>query len=146
MEKHAVIFEKGNFMVRKIHYESGKHVWVPPPVAANGALEQLRFAQSKRVISTHMFNVPRLFHTLFRSQLHKEADATLLFHANVSFCTDTTCEPQIIALSFPYARCYLWKTKGTPKLFAVAREMQKVWKEKDMNGSIILRNFFPEMG
>ena len=110
-------------MPRKVCYESGTHVWVPPPDSTNVALEQLKFAKSKRIMSTHMFIVPRLFHTLLWRQLHKEADITLLVPTNVSFWLETMCEPLTIAFSFPYARHAPCKPKGTPKLFVVARQM-----------------------
>ena len=83
VEGHDVAFDKGNVMPRKMHYESGTCVWVLPPSETDIALEHLRFAKSKRVMSTHTFIVPRLFHALFRRQLHKEADMILLDPANV---------------------------------------------------------------
>ena len=128
-----------------MHYEKGTFVWMPPPAAADVALEQLRFARSKRTASTHIFIVPRLFLTLFRRQMYKEADMILFVPPNLSFWPACMFEPLIIAFSFPYTRCYPWRTKRTPKLLAVARGLQEVWKKEDMDGSNILRNFLLEM-
>ena len=64
MEGYDVIFEALSSMLRKFYYESASCACVPRPADDNVALEPLRLAKSKRVMSTHVFVVPKLFCTL----------------------------------------------------------------------------------
>ena len=59
VEGNDVRFEAGSSIDRKIYYESGSYMWVPPPPTANVSLEKLRFAKSKKVMSAHLFIVSR---------------------------------------------------------------------------------------
>ena len=54
-------------------------------------------------------------------------------------------EPLIIAFAFPYLRCKLWSIRETPKLFAMVRKMQALWKAKEVDGSDNLRKFLLEI-
>ena len=60
-------------------------MWVPSPAVDNVALDQLMFAKSKRVMSTHLFIVQMLFCTLLQHQSHKEADVILLVPSNTLY-------------------------------------------------------------
>ena len=146
IEAHDIRFRDGSGFTREMYYQSGTYIWTPPPAAADVALEQLRFARSKRTNSTHIFVVPRLFFTLFRRQLHKEADMILCVPINVSFWPEPMFEPLILAFAFPYSRYKPWKTRRTPKLLSVGRQLQEVWQKEDMDGSDILRKLLLEMG
>jgi len=50
-------------------------------------------------------------------------------------------EPLIIAFAFPYLRYKPWTIRETPKLFAMVRKMQALWKEECLDGSSNLREF-----
>ncbi|KAL7573962.1 hypothetical protein ACA910_001969 [Epithemia clementina (nom. ined.)] len=119
--------------------ESGKFVWAPPPGAADVALEELRKARIKRQSSIHVFIVPRLFTMRWFKQLHKAADLVIEVPASTPFWDDSNFEPLIVALCFPIIRYPPWQIRGTPKMFAMERELRRVWDNPDLDGGDILR-------
>ena len=142
VEGHDLRFEGQN---RTLKIQSGTYVWTPPPAIADVALEQLRCARLKRHRSLHVVVVPKLFFSLWRRQLHKCSDMILCLPPGLHCWEKNMHEPLIIAFLFPYVRYEPWCIKGTPKLCAMARSMQKMWKSKDVDGSSDLRKFLLEI-
>ena len=54
-------------------------------------------------------------------------------------------EPLIIGFCLPFIRCRPWCIKGTPKLCATERKLQKMWKEEGVDGRDYLRKFLLEV-
>jgi hypothetical protein len=116
----------------------GTFIWSPPPAAADAALEELRKARIKRQESTHFFLCPRLLTTNWLKQLYKVAD--LVFHVlpGTPGWPKDMFEPLTIGIVFPFLRCRPWQFKGTPKMFYLARELRKVFKDPEMDGGDFL--------
>ena len=62
-------------------HKSGTFVWIPPPAAADVAIEELRKARIKRQASTHVFIVLRLLTCRWRKQLLKAANLLIYLPA-----------------------------------------------------------------
>jgi len=124
-----------------IKIEHSTYIWTPPPAIADVALEQLREAKIKWQQSFHVMLIPHLFFGLWRRQLYKAMDIILFLPLSFEFWDCSMHEPLIIAFAFPYLRCKLWTIRETPKLFAIVRKMQALWKEEGLDGSSNLREF-----
>ena len=120
----------------------GTYLWTPPPAAADAALEQLRIARLKRRKSSHIVAVPRLATSTWLKQLNKAADIVLTIPARYSFWTTNMFEPVVIAFLFPYLPFRPWQIRSTPKLLAFGREMQKMFREKEVDPSYLLHKFY----
>jgi len=131
--------EKGMYRLKIKH---GTYLWEPPPAAADAALEEIRKARLKRRSSTHVVIVPRLFTTLWLKQLYKASDIVLYLPPFFSPWPSTMFEPLVIGILFPYSRFYPWQFKGTPRLCAARREMQKLLQEADVDPGSLLSKFF----
>ena len=138
VEAHDIRFEKSAPPPRSLYYEHGTYLWASPPALGDVALEQLRYARIKRQRSTHIFLIPKLFAYLWWKQLYKCMDLIVIVPVGLSFWPLDMYEPLYLAFCFPFARFKPWISRGTPKLCYVERELQKVWKEKGMDGRDLL--------
>ena len=121
------------------------YIWSPPPCIANVALEQLRYARLKRQDSLHIFVIPKLFVTLWRRQLFKAMDFFVTLPPSLPVWPELMFEPLILGFCFPFIRYKPWCIKGTPKLCATERKLQKMWKEEGVDGRDYLRQFLLEI-
>ena len=119
--------------------ESGTFIWDPPPAAADVALEQLRKARIKRQSSTHIIIVPRLMTPLWMRQLYKACNIVLVMPPGTSCWDNSMLEPCLIGICFPFIKHRPWQLRSTPKLRAVQREVQRVWKDQWLDPGHILR-------
>ena len=119
----------------------GHFVWSPPPGAADVAIEQLRKARHKRQRSTHIFFCQRLLTPKWYKQLHKACDLVIEISAVTRFWPKENFEPLIIGFAFPFLRSKPWQLRGTPKMFAIERALQKLWPEDEVAGRNLLRKF-----
>ena len=126
----------------RLNIRHGTYLWEPPPAAADAALEEIRKARLKRRASTHIILVPRLCTTLWLKQLYKASDIVLYLPACNSPWPSTMFEPIVIGILFPYSRYYPWQFKGTPRLLAARREMQKLLQEANLDSGSLLHEFF----
>jgi len=126
----------------RLNIRHGTYLWEPPPAAADAALEEIRKARLKRRSSTHIVLVPRLCTTLWLKQLYKASDIVLYLPPCVSPWPSTMFEPIVIGILFPYSRYYPWQFKGTPRLLADRRKMQKLLQEADVDPGSLLHEFF----
>ena len=119
--------------------QQGKYIWAPPPGTADVALEELRKARMKRQSSTHVFVCQRLMTPRWLKQLHKVPD--LVFHvpAGQNFWPSSNYEPLVVGIVFPFFRHPPWQLRSTPKMFAVGRELSKVWEDSSLDSGTILR-------
>ena len=138
---HWSKYKDGNGFWR-INTKPGTFVWTPPPAAADAALEELRKARLKRQKSTHIIIIPRLMTTLWLKQLNKAADLIFYSPNKYTYWPHAMHEPLVIAFCFPFLKSKPWQVKGTPKVCAVFRELQKLSKETDLDPGSVLREFF----
>jgi hypothetical protein len=118
--------------------------WFPPPGAADVALEQLRMARIKRQDSTHVFVVPRLLTPRWLKQLWKACDVVLSVPVGtIGWATDMY-EPVLIGICFPFLRVQPWQIRGTPKMFQVARELRRLFKDDEVDPRPFLRKFWKD--
>jgi hypothetical protein len=133
--------EKDGF-ARPILAEGRTYIWTPPPFAAEVALAELRKARIKRQSSSHVFVCPRLCTTLWQRQLFRCADLVFEVPVGSAIWSSDMHEPLLIGLLFPFLRFKPWQLRGTPKMYAVGRELRGLYKDKEMDPSHILRKFW----
>ena len=126
----------------RLNIKHGTYLWEPPPAATDAALEEIRKARLKRRSSTHIVIVPRLCTTLWLKQLYKASDIVLYLPPCHLPWSSSMFEPLVIGILFPYSRFYPWQFKGSPRLCAARREMQKLLQEADLDPGSLLRKFF----
>jgi hypothetical protein len=119
----------------------GTFVWTPPPAAADVALEQLRQARIKRQDSCHVFVCPRLLTCEWVKQLWKAADLVFEVPQGTEGWATDMFEPLIIGILFPFVRHRPWQLRNTPKMFYVARELRRLFKEENLAAGNFLRQF-----
>ena len=76
-------FYKINFWQWTI--QKGNYVWIPPPAAADAAVEEIRKARMKRQCSTHVIVIPKLFTHIWMKQWLKLCDLTFEIPAQHSY-------------------------------------------------------------
>jgi hypothetical protein len=118
--------------------------WFPPPAAADVAMEQLRIARIKRQDSTHVIVIPRLLTPKWLKQLWKACDIVLSIPAGSEGWPVDMYEPVLIGICFPFLSFKPWQFRGVPKMFFMARELRRVFKEEGVDPRIVLRKFWKE--
>ena len=117
---------------------------VPPPAAADAAIEELRKARMKRKESCHIIIIPKLFTTLWLRQLNKVSDCNILIPPIHNFWNEQNYEKLVIAFVFPFLPYRPWQLQGTPKMLGVGRELCKMFKEEKMDTRSVLFKFLLE--
>ena len=118
--------------------------WFPPPAAADAAMEQMRVARIKRQDSTHVFVVPRLLTPNWLKQMHKACDIVLTIPTGTPGWPSDMFEPVLIGICFPFLRFKPWQLKGSPKMFQVARDLRRLFKNPEMDPGPFLRKFWKD--
>ena len=137
---HDIVgWKMGHDNFKRPRISRGCYLWTPPPAAADVALEQLRQARHKRQDSFHIFVCPKLMTPCWQKQLYKASDIVFVLPIGTSVWPTNQCEPCLVGLCFPFLRSSPWQLQGSPKLYAVGRELLKVSKEGDMDQGLILR-------
>jgi hypothetical protein len=116
----------------------GHFVWMPPPAAADVALEELRKARLKRQDSTHYFFTARLLTPEWQKQLWKTADLIFMIPPGSPGWPVEMFEPLTVGIVFPFLRHRPWQLKGTPKMFFLARQVHKMFEEQDLDSGDFL--------
>jgi hypothetical protein len=112
---------------------------MPPPAAADVALEELRKALIKRQTSTHLFIVPRLLTPEWRRQLNKAADLMFFVDPGPGYWPKDMYEPLTFGFVFPFLTVPPWQLRSTPKMLQLARTLPKLLQASDMVAGNILR-------
>jgi hypothetical protein len=112
---------------------------MPPPAAADVALEELRKAVLKRQNSTHLFIVPRLLTPEWRRQLNKVSDLMFFVDPGPEFWPSQMYEPLTFGFVFPFLSVAPWKRRSTPKMLHVARTVSKLLQATDVVAGSVLR-------
>ena len=127
--------KKGYWRVR---IKPGTFVWTPPPAAADAALEELRKARLKRRKSTHFVFVPRLATTLWLKQLNKACDIVVYLPNHLPFWPSSMHEPLVLGICYPFLNHRPWQLRGSPKLFALGRQMRRLLEEPNVDARSVL--------
>ncbi len=120
----------------------GKFLWLPPPAAADVAVEELRKARHKRQESHHLFVVPRLMKPYWHKQLCKAADIVLTVPAGHDVWASDMHEPLTIGICFPYLKHRPWQLRRSGKLLEMGRTLHGLWKENGGSEGPILRELW----
>ena len=123
-------------------YKAGKYLWVPPPAAADVAIEELRKARHKRQESTHLFVVPRLMCPTWHKQLCKAADIVLYLPPGHSAWPSEMHEPLTVGICFPYLSYRPWELRRSAKLLDLGRNLHEVWKGDASSEGSLLRELW----
>jgi hypothetical protein len=119
------------------------YLWVPPPFACDVALAELRKARIKRQESSHIIVVPRLCTALWQRQLFKACDLVFPIPAGaISHWPSEMHEPLLIGIVFPFIRCRPWQLRGTPKMFALGRELHSLFGNQEVDPRPFLRELW----
>ena len=121
-----------------------KFVWTSPPAASDVALEELRKAIIKRQDSTHFFVCPRLLTPEWLKQLWKTADLIIDIPQGTPGWPAKMFEPLTIGIAFPFLHCRPWELKGTPKMFHMARQVRRMYKDPEVDPGSFLRQLLLE--
>jgi hypothetical protein len=103
------------------------------------ALEELRVARLKRQDYFHIFIVPRLMTSEWLTQLHKVSDIVCTLLLGSSAWSHAMYEPCLVGLTFPFLSITPWQLRGTPKMYAVGRQLQGLHAKPDLDRGDILR-------
>ena len=137
-------WEKGfDGFERPLLINDATFIWTPPPFAADVALAELRKARIKRQTSSHIIAIPRLCTSLWQKQLYKACDLVFQIPAgsNKVWPIDMH-EPVLIGLVFPFLSVKPWQLRGTPKMFAMGRELHGLFCDQTVDPSPVLRKLW----
>jgi hypothetical protein len=129
----------GQDRFKRPRIEQGCYLWTPPPAAADVTLEQLRQARHERQDSFHIFVSSKLLTPRWQKQLYKAADIIFVLPIGTTVWPSNRFEPCLVGLCFSFLRCRLWQLQGSPKMYAVGRQLLKVSQEGNMDQGPILR-------
>ena len=135
--------DKSNFWQWTI--QKGNYVWLPPPAAADAAIEEIRKARMKRQCSTHVIVIPKLFTHVWMKQWLKLCDLTFEIPAQHSYWSHDQYEPLTIGICFAFLPFKPWQLRSTPKMFANQRKLQKMFKDTEVDGRTILLQLLLEV-
>lgn len=127
---------------RPVLLEGRTYIWTPPPFAADVAISELRKARIKRQSSTHIVVVPRLCTTLWLRQLYKASDIVFEVPVGSHVWPSEMHEPLLIGILFPFIRFKPWQLRNTPKMFAVGRQLRKVFEVSAVDAGNFLCEFW----
>jgi hypothetical protein len=129
--------------------ESGETwmLWVPPPAAADVALEELLNSRHKRDYINHVVVIPRLMTHLWRKRLHKLSDLVFEVPAGSrSFWPALEHEPLIVGLMLRFSLSSPWQIKYTDGILEVGGQLRRLWKEEEGSERAVLREFCQRPG
>ena len=124
--------------------QAGTFVWSPPPAACNVAIEELRKTRIKRQDSTHIILIPRLMTPMWLKQLYKCCDLIVEIPPCCKYWNSNMFEPCVIGFCFPFLSHSPWQLRSTPKMRALRRTLQQMWKDDEVSPRFILRKFLLE--
>ena len=132
-------FDKNNVWV-PIHKAKNKlHLWAPPPLVGDAALEELLKACHKRTDTFHVVLIPRLLALRWRLLFNKACDFTFVVSPIVFFWPPKMYEPLWVGIILPFSSHRPWCFKRPPLLVEMARDSREVLSTGEGDGGDILR-------
>ena len=101
----------------------------------------MRKARIKRQTSAHIFVCPRLCSPLWVKQLYKAADIVIEIPVGKTGWPASMHEPLLIGLLFPFLRHKPWQLRGTPKMYAMDRQLRSLFETENLDSRNLLREF-----
>jgi hypothetical protein len=117
-------------------------VWMPPPAAADVAVELLGKSKHKRPKSEHIFICPRLMTNRWRKQLTKVCDVVFTIPLGTNFWGVREHEPLLVGLALPLISHRPWRLRGVPLLERVVEQLSSLSPTSPVWGRDILQQFF----
>ena len=120
------------------------HVWVPPPAAADAAVERLRISRHMRPNTMHLFIVPRLMTGRWRKQLGKASDFYFRLMDEDTWDLEKQYEPLLIYCCLPFLphRPLLQERESLGLRFLGIMSVDSMQTESDTNYRSILCKLF----
>jgi hypothetical protein len=72
-------------------------------------------------------------------QLYKASDIVFVLPLGSSAWPSEMFERCIVGLIFPFLSVAPWQLRGSPKVYAVGRQLHKVWKDEALDAGNIMR-------
>lgn len=101
-------------------------LWVPPPAAADVAVELLGKAKHKRPSTEHIVICPRLTTNRWRKQLSKVCDVVFTVPVGTHFWGVREHEPLLVGVALPLISHRPWRLRGVPLLERTIGELSGV--------------------
>ena len=101
----------------------GHCIWMPPPAAADVAVELLGKAKHKRPLTEHIFVCPRLMTNRWRKQLSKVCDLLLTIPVGTHFWGVHQHEPLLVGIAFPLISVRPWRLRNATLLERTVSEL-----------------------
>jgi len=124
--------------------ESGEKwiLWVPPPGAAEVAVEELNVSRHKREFINHVWLCPRLMTYQWRKKLQRVSDIVFEVPAGARpFWPASNHEPLIVGLTLSFLSHSPWQVKLKGAVLELERKLRAVWKDPAGCERSILREF-----
>ena len=118
------------------------YIWMPAPLSAEVALAEMRKARIKRQSSAHVFVCPRLCSSQWLRHLYRTADFVFEVPVGCNCWSADMHEPLLIGILFPFIRSKPWQVRGTPKLYAVGRQLRQVFQKSTVDAGDLLRQLW----
>jgi hypothetical protein len=120
----------------------GVFIWSPAPSACIAAVEELRKARHKRVLSHHLFIVPRLMQPEWRKQLSKAADLVINLPCGHAAWPEEMFEPLTIAFVFPFIKHRPWQLRGSKYILDLGGKLLRMWRNDLPGERLVLRELW----
>mmetsp|Transcript_15422 Transcript_15422/g.21970 ORF Transcript_15422/g.21970 Transcript_15422/m.21970 type:complete len:634 (+) Transcript_15422:1647-3548(+) len=117
-------------------------LWMPPPAAADVAVELLGKAKHKRPTTEHIFVCPRLMTNRWRKQLTKVCDIVFTIPVGTHFWGVREHEPLLVGIALPLISARPWRLRGVPFLERVVGELSSLPPASSIWGRDILQQLF----
>ena len=115
-------------------------LWVPPPAAADVAIEELTSSRHKRTEINHVFICPRLMTQRWRKKINKLADVVFEIPAgSTPFWPKEMHEPLLVAILLRFVSVSPWQLRRHSRVLELGRELSLVWKAQTGCGRSVLR-------
>lgn len=122
------------------HEPKGRlHLWVPPPAAADAALEELLKARHKRSDTYHVVAIPRLVTPRWRRLFNKACDFTFVVPTGTSFWPSNMFEPLWVGVVLPFSHHRPWCLKRAPLLVEMGITLRGLLQASDTSARDLLR-------
>jgi len=101
-------------------------IWMPPPAAADVAVDLLGKAKHKRPTTEHIFVCPRLMTNRWRKHLTKVCDIFFTIPVGTHFWGLREHEPLLVGVALPLLSVRPWRLRGVPFLERVVGELSNL--------------------
>lgn len=139
--QHPVRILTGDDWVRRLG-EQAYYVWLPPPAAADVAVECLAQAIHKRSNALHIFICPRLMTARWYKTLIKATDLSVTIPLGTDFWSTDQHEPLMFCVAFPLSTYRPWKHGGTPYINHIGKNLPGLFQDNLAGASALLCECF----